>query len=53
MAPAFGGSVPGPLRGVNLEAYESAVGWCFWSYRTEQAGDWNFRHLVETGIVRL
>lgn len=36
-----------------LEAYESAVGWCFWSYRTEQAGDWNFRHLVETGIVRL
>lgn len=36
-----------------LEAYEQAVGWCFWSYTSEQADDWNFRHLVESGIVRL
>jgi glucan 1,3-beta-glucosidase len=36
-----------------LEGYAEALGWCFWSYKTEEAGDWNFRHLVETGVLRL
>ena len=36
-----------------LEGYADASGWCYWSYRTEHPDDWNFRHLVETGIIRL
>jgi glucan 1,3-beta-glucosidase len=36
-----------------LEGYAPALGWCFWSYKTEEAGDWNFRHLVDSGILRL
>lgn len=33
-----------------LEGYADALAWCYWSYKTEEAGDWNFRHLVESGI---
>lgn len=36
-----------------LQGYSKALGWCYWSYKTEEAGDWNFRHLVETGVLIL
>jgi glucan 1,3-beta-glucosidase len=36
-----------------LEGYAGALGWCFWSYRGERRDGWNFRHLVETGTLRL
>jgi glucan 1,3-beta-glucosidase len=36
-----------------LEGYAGAIGWCYWSYTSERADDWNFRHLVETGVIQL
>ena len=36
-----------------LEGYAGAYGWCFWSYKTEQPDEWNFRHLVDAGILKL
>ena len=36
-----------------LEGYQDALGWCFWTYTSENADDWNFRHLVESGLLRL
>ena len=36
-----------------LAGYREALGWCFWSYKSEHADDWNFRHLVESGLIRL
>jgi glucan 1,3-beta-glucosidase len=36
-----------------LEGFAGALAWCFWSYKTEDADDWNFRHLVETGLFTL
>lgn len=36
-----------------LEGYADALGWCYWSYKTNTRDDWNFRHQVETGIIRL
>lgn len=36
-----------------LEAYGHAAGWFYWSYKTERPGNWHFRSLVETGIVKL
>ena len=35
-----------------LEGYADALAWCFWSYQTENRDDWNFRHLVESGLLR-
>jgi glucan 1,3-beta-glucosidase len=36
-----------------LEGYTDALGWCYWSYKTNTRDDWNFRHQVESGIIRL
>jgi glucan 1,3-beta-glucosidase len=36
-----------------IEGFSVAVAWCFWSYKTETADDWNFRHLVEHKILTL
>ncbi len=36
-----------------IEGFSAAVAWCFWSYKTETADDWNFRHLVEHKILTL
>ena len=36
-----------------LEGYAEALGWCYWSYKTNTRDDWNFRHQVETGVIRL
>jgi glucan 1,3-beta-glucosidase len=34
-----------------LQAYDNASGWFFWSYKTEQKDGWNYRYLVESGIL--
>lgn len=36
-----------------LAGYADALGWCYWSYKTNTRDDWNFRHQVESGIIRL
>ncbi len=36
-----------------LDAYDTAAGWFYWSYKTEHPGIWHFRSLVETGMIRL
>lgn len=36
-----------------LEGYSGALGWCYWSYKTGTRDDWNFRHQVECGNLRL
>jgi glucan 1,3-beta-glucosidase len=36
-----------------LEGYADTLGWCYWSYKTNTRDDWNFRHQVETGVIRL
>ena len=33
--------------------YADAAGWCYWSYKTHTRDDWNFRHQVESGVVKL
>ncbi len=35
------------------EGFSAALGWCFWSYKTEDRNDWNFRFLVESGLLTL
>ena len=37
-----------PARGLR-----NALGWCYWSYKTNTRDDWNFRHQVESGVIRL
>ena len=34
-----------------LRAYSGAGGWFYWSYKTEGSGSWNFRWLVEHGLI--
>lgn len=34
-----------------LDAYTQADGWFYWSYKTEGRGIWNFRSLVEDGVI--
>jgi glucan 1,3-beta-glucosidase len=36
-----------------LDAYSNALGWCYWTYTSENADDWNLRHLVDSGMLRL
>lgn len=31
--------------------YENAAGWIYWNYKTADGGMWNFRDLVERGII--
>lgn len=33
-----------------LEAYDQGSGWIFWTYKTENALEWDFRRLVDNGI---
>lgn len=33
-----------------LEAYDQGTGWIFWTYKTEEAVEWDFRRLVDYGI---
>jgi len=36
-----------------IEAYDSAMGWFYWTYKTEGGGIWSFRSLVERGDISL
>ena len=36
-----------------LKAYQAAEAWFFWSYKTESPDAWNFRYLVEAGVLNL
>jgi glucan 1,3-beta-glucosidase len=34
-----------------LETYDYALGWFYWTYKTESRGMWHFRSLVEDGLI--
>lgn len=34
-----------------MEAYDQGSGWIFWCYKTESALEWDFRRLVNAGII--
>jgi glucan 1,3-beta-glucosidase len=36
-----------------LQMFEPAAAWFYWTYKTESPNAWNFRHCVEQGILRL
>ena len=36
-----------------IEAFSKAVGWFYWTYKTENIKGWNFKRLVEEGILEL
>jgi glucan 1,3-beta-glucosidase len=36
-----------------LAAFNGSAGWFFWTYKTEGPSGWNFRHLLETGLIVL
>lgn len=36
-----------------LEVYSSALGWFYWTYKTEAGGIWDFREQVENGSLLL
>lgn len=38
---------------IQFLAYKYAHGWFYWSYKTEGRGNWNFRSLVEDGVITL
>jgi glucan 1,3-beta-glucosidase len=38
---------------LQLAAYQEALGWFYWTYKTEGRGIWHFRSLVEDGILSL
>jgi glucan 1,3-beta-glucosidase len=36
---------------LQLDTYEYALGWFYWTYKTEERGIWHFRSLVEDGLI--
>ena len=36
-----------------IKSYDTAEAWFFWSYKMEAKNNWNFRHLVESDIIKL
>ncbi|KAH9886857.1 glucan 1,3-beta-glucosidase precursor [Xylariomycetidae sp. FL2044] len=34
-----------------MTAYEKAAGWIFWTWKTENAPEWNFRDLANAGVI--
>jgi glucan 1,3-beta-glucosidase len=36
-----------------LKQYEDFTGWFYWSYKTEQPGQWHFRSMVEKGLIKM
>ena len=34
-----------------LETYDYALGWFYWTYKTEERGMWHFRSLIEDGLI--
>ena len=41
------GSIEEQHFNLQIKTYESATAWFYWSYKTESAGMWNYRWLVE------
>lgn len=38
---------------LQLEAYQHAAGWFYWTYKTESRGIWHFRSQVEDGVISI
>jgi glucan 1,3-beta-glucosidase len=38
---------------LQMSTYEFALGWFYWSYKTEERGIWNFRTMIEDGQISL
>lgn len=38
---------------LQLDVYSQADGWFYWTYKTEQPGNWSFRYQVEQGQIKL
>jgi glucan 1,3-beta-glucosidase len=38
---------------MQLAAYKSAAGWIYWNYKAQGDGMWNFRDLVERGVIKI
>ena len=36
-----------------IKSYNTGEAWCYWNYKTEDSGRWNFRDMVETGQLKL
>jgi glucan 1,3-beta-glucosidase len=36
---------------LQLKTYDFALGWFYWSYKTEERGIWNFRAMIEDGLI--
>lgn len=36
-----------------LATYDYALGWFYWTYKTEERGMWHFRSLIEDGLISL
>lgn len=36
-----------------LLAYDGALAWFYWTYRTQDPGVWNFRSMVDEGRIKL
>lgn len=36
-----------------LVSFNQSFGWFFWTYKTQNRDNWNFRHCVETGLLLL
>ncbi|KAI9821066.1 MAG: exo-1,3-beta-glucanase [Pycnora praestabilis] len=34
-----------------MDAYEQATGWIFWTWKTESAPEWNFQDLLANGLI--
>lgn len=38
---------------LQMDIFNEAVGWFYWSYKTESSGIWHFRSLVESGAIKI
>lgn len=36
-----------------LQTFSKAAGWFYWTYKTEAADNWNFRHCLESGLLNI
>jgi glucan 1,3-beta-glucosidase len=36
-----------------LASFDQTAGWLFWTYKTEANDSWNFRHCIQTGLLKL
>ncbi|MEO7905049.1 MAG: cellulase family glycosylhydrolase [Candidatus Saccharimonadales bacterium] len=38
---------------VQLQAYQQADGWFYWTYKTDGPGPWNFKSMIDDGVFSL